>query len=57
MGYEGFSGNETILYHLNSPCRLDSVGNSAPSCATSGYRRRTCTGWPTRSRSWPAAIR
>ena len=23
MGYEGFSGNETILYHLHSPCRLD----------------------------------
>jgi homogentisate 1,2-dioxygenase len=26
MGYEGFSGNESILYHLNSPCRLDEVG-------------------------------
>ncbi len=26
MGYEGFSGNETILYHLHSPCRLDAVG-------------------------------
>ena len=23
MGYEGFSGNESILYHLHSPCRLD----------------------------------
>ena len=30
MGYEGFSGNETILYHLNSPCRLDSVGEFTP---------------------------
>ncbi|MEA2130173.1 MAG: homogentisate 1,2-dioxygenase, partial [Solirubrobacteraceae bacterium] len=20
MGYEGFSGNESILYHLRSPC-------------------------------------
>jgi len=30
MGYEGFSGNETILYHLNSPCRLDSVGDFRP---------------------------
>jgi homogentisate 1,2-dioxygenase len=30
MGYEGFSGNETILYHLNSPCRLDSVGEFSP---------------------------
>ena len=30
MGYEGFSGNETILYHLHSPCRLDSVGEFRP---------------------------
>jgi homogentisate 1,2-dioxygenase len=30
MGYEGFSGNETILYHLHSPCRLDSVGEFQP---------------------------
>src|SRR5439155_10757711 len=22
MGYEGFSGNESILYHLQSPCRV-----------------------------------
>jgi homogentisate 1,2-dioxygenase len=26
LGYEGFSGNESILYHLHSPCRLDEVG-------------------------------
>ena len=26
MGYEGFSGNESILLHLQSPCRLDGVG-------------------------------
>jgi homogentisate 1,2-dioxygenase len=26
MGYEGFSGNESILLHLQSPCRLDDVG-------------------------------
>ena len=26
MGYEGFSGNESILLHLQSPCRLDRVG-------------------------------
>src|SRR3954449_11836959 len=25
LGYEGFSGNESILYHLHSPCRLDQV--------------------------------
>jgi len=30
LGYEGFSGNETILYHLNSPCRLDAVGEFTP---------------------------
>jgi len=27
VGYEGFSGNESILYHLHSPCRLKEVGN------------------------------
>ena len=26
MGYEGFSGNESILYHLGSPCRISAVG-------------------------------
>jgi homogentisate 1,2-dioxygenase len=26
MGYEGFSGNESILYHVNSPCRIAEVG-------------------------------
>ncbi len=30
LGYEGFSGNETILYHLNSPCRLDAIGAFTP---------------------------
>jgi homogentisate 1,2-dioxygenase len=30
LGYEGFSGNETILYHLHSPCRLDAVGDFTP---------------------------
>jgi homogentisate 1,2-dioxygenase len=30
MGYEGFSGNESILYHLDSPCRLDAVGDFHP---------------------------
>ncbi len=23
MGLEGFSGNESILYHLTSPCRVE----------------------------------
>ena len=26
MGYEGFSGNESILYHQGSPCRVADVG-------------------------------
>jgi homogentisate 1,2-dioxygenase len=30
LGYEGFSGNESILYHLHSPCRLDEVGEFTP---------------------------
>jgi homogentisate 1,2-dioxygenase len=30
LGYEGFSGNETILYHLHSPCRIADVGGFAP---------------------------
>ena len=30
MGYEGFSGNESILYHLHSPCRIDEVGALTP---------------------------
>ncbi len=30
MGYEGFSGNESILYHLQSPCRVAAVGAFEP---------------------------
>src|SRR6476469_1835390 len=30
LGYEGFSGNESILYHLHSPCRLSEVGEFNP---------------------------
>jgi homogentisate 1,2-dioxygenase len=30
MGYEGFSGNESILYHLQSPCQLAAVGEFTP---------------------------
>src|SRR5689334_7716452 len=26
MGLEGFVGNESILYHLQSPCRVEHVG-------------------------------
>ena len=30
MGYEGFSGNESILYHLESPCRVSEVLDFSP---------------------------
>jgi homogentisate 1,2-dioxygenase len=30
MGYEGFSGNESILYHLQSPCRVSGVREFTP---------------------------
>ena len=30
VGYEGFSGNESILYHLHSPCRVMEVGDFTP---------------------------
>ena len=30
MGLEGFSGNESILYHLQSPCRVMEVGDFEP---------------------------
>jgi homogentisate 1,2-dioxygenase len=30
MGLEGFSGNESILYHLTSPCRISEVGEFTP---------------------------
>jgi homogentisate 1,2-dioxygenase len=30
IGYEGFSGNESIAYHLRSPCRVGAVGAFEP---------------------------
>jgi homogentisate 1,2-dioxygenase len=30
MGYEGFSGNESILYHTGSPCRIAEIGTLRP---------------------------
>jgi homogentisate 1,2-dioxygenase len=30
MGLEGFSGNESILYHLTSPCRIQKLGDFRP---------------------------
>ncbi len=30
MGFEGFSGNESILYHLTTPCRVTELGEFEP---------------------------
>ena len=30
MGLEGFTGNESILYHLTSPCRIKELGDFEP---------------------------
>jgi homogentisate 1,2-dioxygenase len=30
MGFEGFSGNESILYHLQSPCRISDAAEHTP---------------------------
>ena len=30
IGFEGFSGNESILYHLWSPCRVKEIGDFRP---------------------------
>jgi homogentisate 1,2-dioxygenase len=30
MGFEGFSGNESILYHLQTPCRITELGSFTP---------------------------
>jgi homogentisate 1,2-dioxygenase len=30
MGLEGFAGNESILYHLTSPCRIEKLGGFEP---------------------------
>ena len=30
MGLEGFTGNESILYHLESPCRVKELGAFEP---------------------------
>ena len=30
MGFEGFSGNESIIYHLQTPCRITGIGSFTP---------------------------
>ena len=49
MGLEGFTGNESILYHLHSPCRVVKLGASSRSCARSGCRSSTRTATSRRS--------
>ena len=39
MGLEGFTGNESILYHLESLCRVKELGAFTPIGATSGSPR------------------
>src|SRR4029077_6793393 len=36
MGFEGFSGLESILYHLESPCRVIELGEFEPLERTEG---------------------
>jgi hypothetical protein len=54
MGLEGFSGNESILYHLTSPCRVKELARSGchPRTRTATSRRGTSPRAETRS---PAA--
>ena len=47
MGYEGFSGNESILLHLQSPCRLDTVGDFRAIEREDGCRTPMSIGSPT----------
>ena len=58
MGLEGFSGNESILYHLHSPCRVKEIGAFEPIEREEwDARRRTRTGTSARWASSPAATR
>ncbi len=58
MGYEGFSGNESILYHLGSPCRIAGVGRLRwRSLTTSGCLRRMSIAWATSAPCRRTAIR
>src|SRR3974377_1487983 len=36
MGLEGFTGNESILYHLQSPCRVARLGGVEPAGSGGG---------------------
>jgi homogentisate 1,2-dioxygenase len=49
MGFEGFSGLESILYHLQSPCRVIELGEFEPITRTAICARGTSRRPATRS--------
>ena len=57
MGLEGVHGNESILYHLQSPCRVATSAPSRRSSARSGCRTPTRTVCSTPTTSRPRATR
>ena len=38
MGLEGFTSSESILYHLQSPCRVKELGDFTPINASGSPR-------------------
>ena len=58
MGLEGFSGNESILYHLTSPCRVMELGDVRADRARGvGSRRARAPALQDVRTSSPAATR
>ena len=57
MGLEGFSGNESILYHLQSPCRVKEIGSFEPIERKEWVPPRTSTVTSGRWASRPRATR
>ena len=57
MGLEGFTGNEAILYHLTSPCRVKELGDFEAIKREEWVRTRMRTGTSRRSGSSLRATR
>ena len=57
MGFEGFSGNESILYHLQTPCRVTELGRVRADRARGVGPGGPSTICSTRAGSTPAATR
>ena len=57
MGLEGFSGNESILYHLTSPCRVQKLGDFKPikreEWVPDAHAHRHFTTWDTKPEGDP----